>query len=213
MATISNEVTPPGVEEVNYFSYDQISYGDAGAKETEVAAVDTGVAWGATEDWNEQKFEDTNPPAPTVDLANPQSTADQHSNQVTDVDGGQNVVKAIVLYLFSGENDDELAVSEHEEVFILVKECDEEGWVMAQNLAGKKGLVPSSFVQVLEPDQMDDFSPSPAAGMAQSMETQQPSLVIPSCPPPDVDDDFSSDEDSDDEDEDDDLPPPGRVTL
>jgi len=68
-------------------------------------------------------------------------------------------------------------------------------------MAGKKGLVPSSFVQVLDQNPGDFVAPAPA----EVLETKQPVLVIPSCPPPDTDDDSSSEEES----EDDDMPPPG----
>ena len=66
---------------------------------------------------------------------------------------------------------------------------------MAQNMAGKKGLVPTSFLQAL--NQAPAVSESP---------------LIPSCPPPDIDVDSSSEEESEDDD-DDDMPPPGAVKI
>jgi len=210
-----HEDTATAVEEVNYFSYDQISYGgDTGAKEQVINKGEAEAAWGATGDWNEPKVTDSNPTALDSDWANPATTVDESTLPVTDVDGKQEFVKAVVLFLFSGDNDDELAVAENEEVLLIVKECDEDGWVMAKNTAGKKGLVPSSFVQVLDTEAANSFAQPPGHGTTEqnnsfekSLETQQPSLVIPSCPPPDVEDDTSSEEDS--EDEDNDMPPPG----
>ena len=35
------------------------------------------------------------------------------------------------------------------QVWLLVDQCDEEGWVMARNSAGRTGLVPASFVTQL----------------------------------------------------------------
>jgi hypothetical protein len=35
----------------------------------------------------------------------------------------------VVLFTFQGNNEDEINITENEQVDILVKECDEEGWV------------------------------------------------------------------------------------
>ena len=53
-----------------------------------------------------------------------------------------------MLFTFTSQNDDELTVTENEDVEILVRECDEEGWVMARNVSGQKGYVPSNYIEV-----------------------------------------------------------------
>jgi len=202
--------TPP-VEEVNYFSYDQISYGEAPIRETAVSVpAGDNDAWGATEDWGETTQEES------TDRGQAAGNTEQQPCSVTNVDGETETVKAIALYTFAGQNEDELAVTENEEIILLVKECEEEGWAMAQNLAGKKGLVPSSFVQALnsEQDPGDGFVAAVGTGQknanfSPSIEPLQQVLTIPSCPPPDVEEDSSFDEDTEDDDTDDDGPPPG----
>jgi hypothetical protein len=41
-------------------------------------------------------------------------------------------------------------VAENEEVDILVRECDEEGWLLGRNRAGRRGYVPYNYVEVYE---------------------------------------------------------------
>ena len=65
-----------------------------------------------------------------------------------DIDPQADVWKALVLYTFTANNEDELTVGENEDIFVLVRECDEEGWVMARNQAGGKGYVPSNYIEV-----------------------------------------------------------------
>jgi len=195
------------VPEVNYFSYDEISYtGEAVARETTAGAGDASAGWGgaATNDWTESQFGDPEPSSKDNDWGTSSSGVGGNIPSATKVLEKQEAVKATVLYLFSGENDDELPVNEGEEILIMVDECDEDGWIMAQNLAGKKGLVPSSFVQVLDQNQGECLA-QPTAQGAQALDIKEPVLVIPSCPPPDTDDDSSSEEES----EEDDMPPPG----
>ena len=57
-------------------------------------------------------------------------------------------LKAIAVYEFLGQNADELTVTETEEVSVLPGECDEEGWLMVMNAAGKKGYVPQNYLEV-----------------------------------------------------------------
>merc|ERR1719474_2460554 len=122
-----------------------------------------------------------------------------NSQETSEVDGTTERAKAVALYLFAGGNSDELPVVENEEIMILVNACDEEGWLMAENMNGRRGLVPTSFVQFQD------------SGKEENTEVV-PRLEIPNCPPPDDENDAdSSVEESDDSDEDDvdDIPPPG----
>jgi len=64
------------------------------------------------------------------------------------IDPNADIWKAVVLFNFDAQNEDELTVIENEEVEILVKHCDEEGWVMVQNSVGTKGYVPTNYVEV-----------------------------------------------------------------
>ena len=57
-------------------------------------------------------------------------------------------LKAVALYEFVSQNQDELTVRETEEVFVLPGECDEEGWLMIMNSAGEKGYVPQNYLEV-----------------------------------------------------------------
>ena len=57
-------------------------------------------------------------------------------------------LKAVALYEFVSQNQDELTVRETEEVYILPGECDEEGWLMVMNSAGSKGYVPQNYLEV-----------------------------------------------------------------
>ena len=47
-------------------------------------------------------------------------------------------------FAFSAENDDELSVSEGEELMVL---ASVDGWVQVENSAGERGLVPESYVE------------------------------------------------------------------
>ena len=65
-----------------------------------------------------------------------------------DIDPQADIWKALVLYTFTANNEDELTVSENEDICVLVRECDEEGWVMARNQSDRKGYVPSNYIEV-----------------------------------------------------------------
>jgi len=41
-----------------------------------------------------------------------------------------------------------LAISENEEVTILLGSCDEEGWLMAINSKGERGYVPENYIEI-----------------------------------------------------------------
>ncbi len=69
----------------------------------------------------------------------------------TSVDAGQppaSYATAIALFNFSSQNPDELAISENEEVTILMGHCDEEGWLMAINAKGERGYVPENYIEI-----------------------------------------------------------------
>ena len=113
------------VKEVNYYSYDQVNYGES---------EQPGAAWGEAEpgDWQPSP-----PPEASTDLQ--------------PVQRGQ----ALVLYNFDATSSDELTVSEGEWVNLLVSEAQEDGWVMAENREGQTGLVPASFVTETTPEEYE----------------------------------------------------------
>ena len=39
-------------------------------------------------------------------------------------------------------------MTENEEIDIMVKECDEEGWLMGRNSQGTRGYIPHNYVEV-----------------------------------------------------------------
>ena len=67
-----------------------------------------------------------------------------------DIDPNAAIWRAVVLFTFEANNEDELDVVENEEVDILVRECDEEGWLMGRTKAGRRGYVPYNYVEVYE---------------------------------------------------------------
>ena len=73
---------------------------------------------------------------------------DQEQQPGPDIDPNADIWKALVLYNFTANNEDELTVSENEDILVLVRECDEEGWVMASKEDGGKGYVPSNYIEV-----------------------------------------------------------------
>ena len=124
------------------------------------------------------------------------------------------VAQALVLYTFDATSTDELSVDEGDWINVLVTACSEEGWVMGENRAGDTGLVPSSFVRQITPEQYEaELAAESVATTAPLDNWEQPAesaadLAVPSCPPPADETDLSSDEESEDDD-DDDGPPPG----
>jgi hypothetical protein len=67
-----------------------------------------------------------------------------------EIDPNAAVWRAVVLFTFEANNEDELNVTENEEIDILVRECDEEGWLMGRNKEGRRGYVPYNYVEVYE---------------------------------------------------------------
>ena len=63
----------------------------------------------------------------------------------------------VVLYDFEAQGDDELSVSEHDQLVLLEKENDE--WWKLQNAAGKVGVVPAAYVEIVG---AVDVPPAPA---------------------------------------------------
>ena len=109
----------PAVPEVNYFSYDEISYtGEAVVKEA--SAEDTSAAWGgaATNDWAEPHFGDSDPSPLDNDWGVSSGGCGENITPPTKVLDKQDAVKATVLYLFSGDNEDELPVNAN--FFLLI---------------------------------------------------------------------------------------------
>uniref|UniRef100_A0A914Y9U6 SH3 domain-containing protein n=1 Tax=Panagrolaimus superbus TaxID=310955 RepID=A0A914Y9U6_9BILA len=61
--------------------------------------------------------------------------------------------KAFVLYSFSAAHGDEMDLIENTIITILDKHCAEEGWYLGE-YEGKKGIFPSSFVQIIDLSQV-----------------------------------------------------------
>jgi hypothetical protein len=61
---------------------------------------------------------------------------------------GSEVGTAIALFTFTSQNPDELAITENEELTILLGQCDEEGWLMAMNSKGEKGYIPENYLEI-----------------------------------------------------------------
>ena len=114
---------------------------ESSSKEPPVANDNAGWAgdnqWGSLDNQNQQ---------PTADSYPSEGTAPYPQDQMQEMPAGS--LKAIALYEFVSQNQDELTVRETEEVFILPGECDEEGWLMVMNSAGSKGYVPQNYLEV-----------------------------------------------------------------
>lgn len=81
------------------------------------------------------------------DQSDQAAEAEQQQPKV-DIDPNADIWKAMVLFTFTAQNEDELTVTENEDIDVLVRECDEDGWVMARNVSGGKGYVPSNYIEV-----------------------------------------------------------------
>ena len=107
--------------------------------------------------------------------AGQQSTEQQ---QPAVIDPAADLWRAVVLYTFNGQNSDELTVTENEEVEILVRECDEEGWLMARNSQGERGYVPTNYVEVFASAMEDPTSPAAAAPAWPATQTSSAGQVV-----------------------------------
>ena len=142
------------------------------------------------------------PPPPATETSDPVASTE--------------ISQALVLYNFDATSSDELTVSEGEWVNLLVGQAQEEGWLMAENSEGGRGLVPASFVTETTPEEYEASlasQPAPAEpeqGWAGEVSQPGQQLSIPSCPPPAMDGDNSSEEETSEESDDDETgPPPG----
>lgn len=189
----ANEWDTPGVVEEEKINYETGTADDTGAWADsggwgEVAAQaaaqaagkeeqSTEANWAAEGQWNTQQADqaETNKwnGQKSQDSWGGQSSKDQQAAQSDIViDPNADIWKAVVLFNFTAQNEDELTVIENEEVEILVKQCDEEGWVMVQNSVGTKGYVPTNYVEVYasvmsqEPQQKAAYNTSNSASSA-----------------------------------------------
>ncbi|WFD31088.1 cytoskeletal protein binding protein [Malassezia sp. CBS 17886] len=72
----------------------------------------------------------------------------------------------VVLYDFAAQGDDELSVSEHDQLTLMERENDE--WWKLQSASGAVGVVPAAYVEVLPADTDDDArAPAALAGLPQ----------------------------------------------
>ena len=94
------------------------------------------------------------------------------------IDPNADIWKAVVLFTFQANNEDEINITENEQVDIMVKECDEEGWVMVRNSSGQKGYAPTNYLEVFASESLGNQQGGPASS--------QPMQTIPenSEPPP-----------------------------
>ncbi|CDK25288.1 unnamed protein product [Kuraishia capsulata CBS 1993] len=76
-------------------------------------------------------------------------------DQEDDIPGEDRLRRAIALYPFSPENENELELEEHQVIMINYKYGD--GWLVASDLeTGDTGLVPEEYVQLLEEEEEEE---------------------------------------------------------
>ena len=179
------EEEEPEVKEVNYFSYDQVNYGES---------EQPGAAWGEEEPAGWQ-------PSPPPEA----------SSDLQPVVRGQ----ALVLYNFDATSSDELTVSEGEWVNLLASQTEEDGWVTAENREGQTGLVPASFLTETTPEEYEaSLAAQQIPEPEPSQDWTAPALPSCPPPALEQEEDEEEDNSSEDEEttedsDDDDGPPPG----
>ena len=181
------------------------------AETQEAPATEDQENWAANENWAETETEDWGQEGQEESA---QAEAPQNDG-AKEIDPNAEVWKALVLFPFAGQNEDELTVAENEEIDVMVKECDEEGWLMGRNKEGVRGYIPYNYVEVYDFVMVDDSTLPVQQAKASSNAGQvvrQPSVEstaswgfpgaqampsIPEQPPPDLG--SSSEEESDEE--------------
>ena len=159
-----SQVETPATEEPNNYNYptagqgadpdaDWAQDGGWGQEPAEEApATAESQDWATGGGWEEPQQQWNGDSAPIDGWGQQQSeehtAADQDQPAAVEIDPNADIWKAIVLFTFTAQNEDELTVSENEDIEILVRECDEEGWVMARTSSGTKGYVPSNYIEV-----------------------------------------------------------------
>lgn len=86
-------------------------------------------------------------PAPPVEIAHPQHEDIDEEEEEDHHDALDGAEVAVALYDFDADGDDELTVKEGERVAVLDREGSEEWW-KCRSVAGKEGVVPSSYLEV-----------------------------------------------------------------
>jgi hypothetical protein len=137
----------------------------AKAKQRALAsAADDG--WADSSGWDNQESADGNDDdggAPQQAVGSGGEAGDRQALAPEDIDPNAAIWRAVVLFNFEANNEDELSVVENEEVDIMVRECDEEGWLMGRNKAGRRGYVPYNYVEVFaclaEDDSVEEKQP------------------------------------------------------
>ena len=166
--TDSQAETPAVSEEQNNYAAQAEAGGDwandggwgedaAHEEEAPEEAAEAQENWAQAEGWANQQQEEGQWNGENADMDNwgqqqsvetAQEVAEAETQPQAEIDPNADIWKAQVLFTFTSQNDDELTVTENEDVEILVRECDEEGWVMARNVSGQKGYVPSNYIEV-----------------------------------------------------------------
>ncbi|KAF9259485.1 hypothetical protein L218DRAFT_963517 [Marasmius fiardii PR-910] len=103
------------------------------------------------------------PASPTI--IPPREPSEDGEYEVTEdhqSDAGEEQV--VVLYDFQADGDDELTAAEGEHLIVLEKDGDD--WWKCRNLKGQEGVVPASYVQVVESTQSDASSSKAASSEA-----------------------------------------------
>ena len=91
------------------------------------------------------------------------------SNAAPVIDPNADIWKAVVLFTFQANNEDEINITENEQVDIMVKECDEEGWVMVRSSTGQKGYAPTNYLEVFASESLGNQQG--VGGSSQPMQT------------------------------------------
>ena len=116
---------------------------NAGWAESTTVAADSNDNNGGDGGWTGASY--TTPP--TQQTLDPASAAEEpYPSAATSPMALGNTATATALYEFFPSGSDELQIAEGEVLTILLDECDEDGWVMALNAEGSRGLVPQNYV-------------------------------------------------------------------
>ena len=76
------------------------------------------------------------------------------------------------FYNYTAQNEDELSMKEGDIVYIVSKECEDDGWWKGE-LKGKVGVFPDNFVKVITPN---DPAPPPGVPFTLKIQAQERSI-------------------------------------
>ena len=147
-------------------------FGEAAAVEEEWA----GEGWAGEQQGGELAEPQEQQPPQNGEVAGwgQQASEEQPPAEAPVIDPEADIWKAVVLFTFQANNEDEIGITENEQVDILVKECDEDGWVKVRNAAGQVGYAPTNYLEVYASERL----PEPAAPEQEGW-AGQPMQTIP----------------------------------